>query len=351
MNIETQLRKDADFGQIMEGIGYRASVEALPKPASENQASITEPPVRPPDLIALEGNVVGVLQRGGEVAISLNPAGARIAAFWGRFARTVLRYQDAQPSIGRPAVEVNATLGPGTNANTNTVEILPLGKVIDGKLWAPDMHEDDVEPFLYGYAAMPDEDLHEGNDEVLLEGRHGAALPAALTNNTRARKILRPEAPELVAEALTYGPDDLEDPKIKQNGGVRALLDTISVAPDSDQDALPVPGKPLPKIKAGEVENYPNHWARNLKLVIRPAHLDPVELLAGRITPRKVQPREGISMGDLMLSRVVMLRGGRPSEAIKAVTSELTQLTDMTRIAQTAKVEPVIAKGGTNGTT
>lgn len=309
------LRKEIDFQEVLSQAGFQASVEALDTP------NVSGPIIfkRHPDLEALENRFVETLTTGGEVAVGLNPKAIRAISQFAHRSRVILRYRDPQPSIGQPAIEVDAVIGPATNSKTYDLELITLGKRTQKGLWVPDIAEDEVGPLLHGLSAMPAADEHGLKDEVSLIGRHGAGIVAAI-DKTPIGAYLNSQG----AASITYGPDVLEDPT--KNNGARGFWGIVSASPDNLNATLPVPGEVLPKFSAAEVAEDPNHWARTLKIVLRPQHLDPIELQAQRITPNLVKPHPEISLGDAMLTQVARNLGG-----VKAAASQVKAAAEMTR--------------------
>jgi len=319
-------RKEVDLGEVLKGAGFVASVEALPKPMTKTDIpAITIE--RHPDLVAFETRFADTLVKGGEVVLGLNPKGIRVASQFAPGSRIVLRYQDAQPSIGRPAVEVDAVIGPGTNSISrplkgNTLEIINLAKHTPEGLWIPDIDEEDVDPLLHGFSAMPAEDAHGLKDEVSLIGRHGAGVVAAI-DRTPAGAYLSKQG----ARSITYGPDILEDQS--KNNGARGFWGAVSASPEVLNATVPGPGEVLPEINSAEVEANPAHWARTLKIVLRPQHLDSIELQAGRIVPNIAKKHPDMSFGDLMLTQAARNLGG-----VKEAIASVKAAAEMTRAAE-----------------
>jgi len=321
----TAFRKEVDLGEVLKGVGFTASVEALPKNASEvKPATITSQ--RHPDLVAFETRFIDTLAKGGEVLLGLNPKGIRVASQFAPGSRIILRYQDAQPSVGLAAVEVDAVIGPGTNSTVtqskgNTLEIINLAKHTKEGLWIPDIDEEDIEPLLHGFSAMPAADEHGLKDEVSLVGRHGAGVVAAI-DRTPAGAYLSSQG----ARSITYGPDIMEDKS--QNNGARGFWGAVSASPEVSNATVPSPGEVLPDINSVEVEANAAHWARSLKIVLRPQHLDPIELQAGRIVPNIAKKHPEMSFGDLMLTQAARNLGGvkQAIESVKAA-AEMTRMT------------------------
>lgn len=197
------------------------------------------------------------------------------------------------------------------------MELITLGKHTKDGLWIPDIDDEDIDPLLHGLSAMPANDEH-GNG-ISLVGRHGAGVVAAI-DKTSAGALLRSSG----ARSIAYGPDELEDPQ--KNNGARGFWGTVSASPDNLNATVPAPGEVLPLISAAQVEAYPSHWARTLKIIFRPSLLDPLELKAGRISPRIVKPNPEISMGDLMLTRVARNLG-----SVKQAIESVKEAAEMTR--------------------
>lgn len=310
------LRKEVDFKEVLSKAGFSASVEEVHAPDSDPLTA----PIQDPDLVALEKRFSDILVKGGEVSLALLPRTIRAASQFAHRSRLILRYMDAQPALGKPAVEVDAVIGPATDKNQKNLELVTLGKHTKSGLWIPDIDEADIEPLLHGLSAMPATDQHSLKNEVALVGRHGAGIIAAI-DKTPAGAYLSSQG----AKSITYGPDVLEDPQ--KNNGARGFWGAVSASPDNVNATVPGPGEVLPIINASQVEEIPNHWARGLKLVIRPEHLDPIALQAGRIIPRIVQPHPEISMGDLMLTRVAQNLGG-----VKQAIEKVQTAAEMTRL-------------------